>query len=172
MQINDPDNNPGNEPENGAIKDSFNAEERSASSENSLAGAGSTAKLVLFLCAAFGAFYVYILLSPNYTECLTENYCIESQAAPALLAGLRLLTLVIVLCAAFLSWNVCRFLLVRGLMVPAGGVLIFLLGVGGLVLFFQVTPSEDQGEFIHIAIIGGLIAGLGLFMTLRSFLRR
>jgi hypothetical protein len=117
-----------------------------------------------WVAAAYAALAALNLLTPAYTECVSDSWCLSSRADWWLLALLQLALLLLGLAAAGLAL-IWAFRMLASPRRHVWFLLFFVvLGASGTLVWFATVPRAQWGAFVHVPIAGVLCIGLGVLM--------
>ena len=111
-----------------------------------------------------GFFYLQQWLSPEDILCLTDALCFSSHADILIVAGIKALTLVLIVLAAQIAFIFMAWAASRGLVYVVGGFVMFVLGLTGIYVLYAVTPRSELVDYIHIIVIGVFFLFFGIIM--------
>lgn len=119
-----------------------------------------------WLVYAYAFVAVLNALTPEYTECITDSWCLSSRGDWWLLALLQagLLALLVVALRFGRLWAMCMLASPR----RHWWFFIFfaVLGLGGIAAWLTTVPRGQWLDFAHIPAIGAFFIALGVLMFL------
>ncbi len=113
------------------------------------------------LLGTYGVIILALKLSPEYRDCITENFCLKSHQNTDLLALFYLLGMVFSLLAAFAAIAGTLFAFRKGYGFILGGVVSIIVGIAGIFGVVTLVPSKELGDFVHIIVISAMVILLG-----------
>lgn len=108
---------------------------------------------LIAIIALYAVFYSVYYFGEEVTECFTETICLSSKQSILAFTAIQGTFILLLIAIMIGTFKVCFWLLNKGYMIRVGGGLILILGIVGLFVFYKFVPSDEQKDFIHIAII-------------------
>lgn len=122
--------------------------------------------------ALYAVHYIFLVLSVEYTECLTASICLNSHDHIILLSFVYTVTrLMLIACAGALVFAL-MYTMKKRLLFITGGIVCFILSTVSMALLLMLTPPEEMNQYIHIIVISVLVGLLGLFFIYAQFKKR
>ena len=124
---------------------------------------------LLFTVSATAVIFIYLKTGGEYTECLTDNYCLYSWDNTLELALIYTLTRIFYITAAFALLFLTIHIIRKKYIFIIGGLVCF--ATSGLAIFvlIKLTPPDEINRYIHIFIISGFITLVGIVLTAAHF---
>lgn len=115
----------------------------------------------LLLGAIYGAHYYFLATGAEFTECITDNYCLSSRDDIFTLALVYTVTRALMLAAAFGALAGTVYIMRNRYFFLFGGMLCFAISAMSFFVLFKLTPAGELNNYIHIMVIAAFVAILG-----------
>jgi LPXTG-motif cell wall-anchored protein len=118
-------------------------------------------KFFLFIAGVFIFFALINFFTGEYTECITDSWCISSKDDLLLMSAFQTLFIVIVAFAIRYAFIFAVWMITSKHANIWTAIFFFMLGILGIAAYLLTVPADDKIEFVHIPIIAGVIILIG-----------
>ncbi|HOP62035.1 MAG TPA: hypothetical protein PK358_01170 [Spirochaetota bacterium] len=123
----------------------------------------------LILAAIYLVYWVYLYTGAEYTECITESFCLNSRDDRFILALVYTATRGLLVIAAFAAIVATLYFMRKRYFFLLAGVFCIVTGLTGIMTLLGVAPPGELENYIHIIIIGAVAVVLGFVFVFAHF---